>query len=121
MAEMMTTDVRAIMDRTPFDVSAVADLREVLEQNIERMAEAEHGGWMDHRARNGWRYAEKRCDEKKLHPALLPFAQLPEREKGKDRNSVQHYPDFAARANLRIVRLGLSRVVTAPASKSSPG
>ena len=30
MAEMMTTDVRAIMDRTPFDVSAVADLREVL-------------------------------------------------------------------------------------------
>jgi hypothetical protein len=25
MAEMMTTDVRAIMDRSPFDVAAVAD------------------------------------------------------------------------------------------------
>ena len=36
MAEMMTTDVRAIMDRTPFDVSAVADLREVLNRDPSR-------------------------------------------------------------------------------------
>ncbi|MBV8486706.1 MAG: tetratricopeptide repeat protein [Planctomycetaceae bacterium] len=36
MAEMMTTDVRAIMDRTPFDVSAVADLREVLGRDPSR-------------------------------------------------------------------------------------
>src|SRR5271155_1257511 len=36
MPEMMTTDVRAIMDRTPFDVSAVADLREVLGRDPSR-------------------------------------------------------------------------------------
>ena len=36
MTEMMTTDVRAIMDRTPFDVSAVADLREVLNRDPSR-------------------------------------------------------------------------------------
>jgi tetratricopeptide (TPR) repeat protein len=36
MAEMMTTDVRAIMDRTPFDASAVADLREVLGRDPSR-------------------------------------------------------------------------------------
>ena len=36
MAEMMTTDVRAIMDRTPFDVAAVADLREVLNRDPSR-------------------------------------------------------------------------------------
>ncbi len=36
MAEMMTTDVRAIMDRSPFDVAAVADLREVLNRNPSR-------------------------------------------------------------------------------------
>jgi DNA-directed RNA polymerase subunit alpha len=36
MAEMMTTDVRAIMDRTPFDVSAVADLRELLNRDPSR-------------------------------------------------------------------------------------
>jgi DNA-directed RNA polymerase subunit alpha len=32
----MTTDVRAIMDRTPFDVSAVADLRELLNRDPSR-------------------------------------------------------------------------------------
>jgi DNA-directed RNA polymerase subunit alpha len=36
MPEMMTTDVRAIMDRAPFDVSAVADLREVLNRDPSR-------------------------------------------------------------------------------------
>jgi len=36
MPEMMTTDVRAIMDRTPFDVAAVADLREVLDRDPSR-------------------------------------------------------------------------------------
>ena len=36
MTEMMTTDVRAIMDRSPFDVSAVADLREVLNRDPSR-------------------------------------------------------------------------------------
>ena len=36
MAEMMTTDVRALLDRTPFDVSAVADLREVLGRDPSR-------------------------------------------------------------------------------------
>jgi DNA-directed RNA polymerase subunit alpha len=32
----MTTDVRAIMDRTPFDVAAVADLRELLNRDPSR-------------------------------------------------------------------------------------
>ena len=36
MAEMMTTDVRALLDRNPFDQSAVADLREVLGRDPSR-------------------------------------------------------------------------------------
>jgi DNA-directed RNA polymerase subunit alpha len=36
MTEMMTTDVRAIMDRTPFDAAAVADLRELLNRDPSR-------------------------------------------------------------------------------------
>jgi hypothetical protein len=31
---------------------------------------------------------------------------LPEREKGKDRNTIRHHPDFAARAGFRIVTIG---------------
>ena len=36
MPEMMTTDVRALLDRTPFDASAVTDLREVLGRDPSR-------------------------------------------------------------------------------------
>lgn len=82
-----------------------AELRELLEQNIERLAEAEHNGWMNHRERNGWRWAEKRCDAKLEHPAMKPYDKLEEEQKGKDRNSIRHYPDFATRANHRIVRI----------------
>lgn len=36
MAELMTTDVRTLLDRSPFDASAVADLREVLGRDPSR-------------------------------------------------------------------------------------
>src|SRR3954453_15239311 len=36
MAELMTTDVRTLLDRSPFDHSAVADLREVLGRDPSR-------------------------------------------------------------------------------------
>ena len=71
-----------------------SEVKAQLEQNIERLAEAEHDGWMEHRSRNGWRRAETRDDAKKLHPDMLPYAKLPECEKGKDRNITRHYPDF---------------------------
>jgi hypothetical protein len=76
-----------------------------LPANLEPMAEAEHNGWMEQRARNGWSWAATRDDAAKRHPSMLPYIQLPEREKQKDRSNVRHYPDFAARAGCRIVRL----------------
>jgi hypothetical protein len=82
------------------------ELKAQLERNIERLAEAEHDGWMEHRARNGWRWARSRDDARKRHPDMLPYTKLPDREKGKDRNTIRHYPDFAARAGYRIVPLG---------------
>ncbi len=44
MSEMMTTDVRAIMDRSPFDVAAVADLRELLEPRPVASSDPARGG-----------------------------------------------------------------------------
>ena len=92
-------------DRAPASVAKI-EVKAQLEQNIERLAEAEHDGWMEHRSRNGWRWATTRDDKRKLHPDMLPYAKLPEREKGKDSNTIRHYPDFAARAGFRIVPIG---------------
>ena len=82
------------------------ELEALLGQNMDRLAEAEHDGWMEHRAKNGWRYAETRDNARKLHPDMLSYTTLPEQEKGKDRNTIRHYPNFAARPGYRIVRLG---------------
>jgi hypothetical protein len=71
---------------------------------LEPMAEAEHRGWMAQRAQSGWTWGEVRDDDARRHPCMVPYQQLPESEKAKDRNNVRHYRDFAARAGCRIVR-----------------
>jgi len=76
-----------------------------LPANLEPMAEAEHNGWMAQRAQAGWSWAATRDDAAKHHPSMLPYVQLSEQEKEKDRSNIRHYPEFAARAGYRIVRL----------------
>jgi hypothetical protein len=98
------------------DVLAVAGLKlsgasaeravteSALTSAMETMAEAEHDGWMAHRAENGWVWGEVRDDAAKRHPSMVPYARLPESEKEKDRDNVRHYGQFAARAGYRVVR-----------------
>jgi hypothetical protein len=78
-------------------------VRRHLELHIELLGEAEHEGWMSHQRSEGWRYAEKRDDQAKLHNCLVPYRELSEKDRNKDRNSVLHYPDFARRAGWKIV------------------
>ncbi len=83
----------------------VPEVRAHLEDHLERLAEAEHIGWMAFRKWAGWRHDKKRDDDKLLHPALVPYTELSEQDKGKDRNSVRHFPDMIARTDYRIVWL----------------
>ncbi len=87
------------------DAPSETDIRSHLEHHMERLAEAEHDGWMDQRLRNGWHCGTPRDDARKIHPLLIPYSRLPDKEKGKDRNSVRHFPDMVARAGYRIVWL----------------
>ena len=80
-----------------------------LEPDMETLAEAEHNGWMAHRAANGWAYGSPRDDAQKRHPSMVLYAGLPEKEpaylrkrKDKDRDNIHHDPEFAARAGQRI-------------------
>ena len=47
-------------------------------------AEELHGGWMDTYFRNGWVYGEKYDRDKRIHPDLVPYAQLGQLERDKD-------------------------------------
>jgi hypothetical protein len=83
-----------------------ARLEAALPEGLELMAETEHALWVAHRSRNGWSWAAKRDDATKHHPSMVPYAQLPETEKEKDRNNIRHFPEFAAGAGFHIVRMG---------------
>jgi hypothetical protein len=76
--------------------AAVVD--NIIESNIEILAEAEHDGWMDHKKKNGWVYSEDRNDDKKRHNAMIPYNELYEYDREKDRNAVRKYPELLARA-----------------------
>ena len=59
------------------------------QQTIELLAEAEHRRWMAQRIVSGWRHADKREDKKRLTPNFVPYADLSDREREKDRNNVR--------------------------------
>lgn len=71
---------------------------------LERLAEAEHERWMSAKLASGWSYAPVTDKDKKLNQALLPWTELPEEEKEKDRDLVRGIPEMLARAGYAIVK-----------------
>ena len=70
----------------PIDTTDVV-LPEDLKPLIEKMAKNVHEVWAESRLAQGWTYGDKRDDEKKTHPCLVPYEELPEEEKEYDRNT----------------------------------
>jgi hypothetical protein len=65
-----------------------------LTENQELLAKLEHNRWYAERRLNGWQYGPKRDDKRKIHPCLIPYEQLPETEKQKDRTNIQDLQEF---------------------------
>jgi ryanodine receptor 2 len=61
------------------------DLPPHLSELLERLAENIHENWAKRRLDEGWIYGDQRNDQKKQHPCLVPYPQLPEEEKAYDR------------------------------------
>lgn len=68
----------------PLDTSDVV-LPDSLNELLERLAENTHEVWAVQRIKDGWRFGDKRDDETKEHPCLVPYMDLPESEKNYDR------------------------------------
>jgi hypothetical protein len=103
--------VPAVEGEPPFEFPKVV---------LEELASREHTRWMRQKARDGWRYGDKRDNEKKEQPCMLPwkvgelsayvdFADrlgdkgLPEAEKDKDRAAVREIPTILKVAGYTIV------------------
>lgn len=70
----------------PVDTSDIS-LPEELLALTERIAENVHDVWAAGRIAEGWTYGEKKDAEKKTTPLLIPYDELPEKEKDYDRNT----------------------------------
>ena len=68
----------------PIDTSKVELDKELLDLT-EKIAENVHENWSAGRIADGWSYGEKRDDENKKTPCLVPYSELSEREKDFDR------------------------------------
>ena len=82
----------------------VFDQNNFTNEEIELMAELEHGRWNNERLRDGWRFGP-RDDAKKIHPCLVPWNELPDGPDGVrrfDRDAVRAFPEILARAGLEV-------------------
>lgn len=119
---------RAGEDWTATDQQQIS---EIIEQNIDLLAEGEHDGWTQSRLRHGWRLGLCRDIANRESHLLIPYSELGEQikkkqqyerrlgtipkktvaeevesEKNKDRESVRSYVPIIARTECRIEYMG---------------
>jgi hypothetical protein len=78
---------------------------EFSDEEIERLAEAEHERWMRQKLNTGWKYAKKTNKAKKLHKDLVSWQDLPHDEREKDRVLVRGTPRILEKAGYTMVKL----------------
>lgn len=84
----------------PVDTKSVL-LEECLVDLTELLAKNAHENWAKQRMKDGWTFGNKRDDEQKKHPCLIPYEELPDSEKEYDR--------VTAMESLKaIIKLGFS-------------
>lgn len=69
---------------------------------MEKMARLEHELWRQAKEADGWIYAEERDNEKRLHPDLVPWEELPEVEREKNLKVIRQLPALLARIGFEI-------------------
>ncbi len=75
-------------------------------EEFESLAKLEHLRWSADRRLAGWTYGKIRDNELRRHPMLVPYDELPESEKEKDRQTVRDVPLVLRAAGLIPRRLG---------------
>jgi len=87
----------------PVDGSQPAPF-EFTPEEIERLAEMEHGRWNAERLLDGWRYGSPKEVARKISPFLVPWAELPGDVKKWDREAVREIPVLLAKVGMQICR-----------------
>lgn len=87
----------------PVDTSHVS-LTPEMQELIEILAKNAHDVWAVQRLKDGWVYGPERDDERKTHPCLVAYEDLPESEKVYDRLMSEQLIKTLSAMGCRIVR-----------------
>jgi hypothetical protein len=75
---------------------------------LESLARAEHDRWMSDALADGWRptnnTTEPKDAQRRFHPLLVPWEQLSEEEREKDRDTIRELPGIVELAGFRVQR-----------------
>lgn len=88
----------------PADTNSV-ELPQELLPLIEEMAKNVHEVWSQNRMNDGWTYGPVRDDATKKHPCLVPYEELPEREKDYDRATSQETLKLILKLGFKISKI----------------
>lgn len=87
----------------PINIDSIV-LTKDLDLLVELMAKNVHEVWALSRISQGWTYGKQRDDEKKTHPCLVPYEELPEEEKEYDRNTAISTLKFIMKLGYKITK-----------------
>ncbi len=87
----------------PIDTSHVV-LPDAVNELTELLARNAHEVWAQTRLAEGWRWGPERNDDRKEHPCLVPYEELPEVEKDFDRVIAMQTIKTIVALGFRLVR-----------------
>jgi hypothetical protein len=97
-----------ILEAAGFDVQKAKKeptiFRGFTPDEIEYMAQLEHGRWNVERLHKGWRPGPRRDDANKINPCLVPWHDLSDDFRKFDRDAVLSFPEVLALEKLQISR-----------------
>ncbi len=70
---------------------------------LERLAAAAHDVFCQGKVRDGWKLGSEKCEQRKTHPLLRPFAEIPEEYKEPNRVTVRNIPKKLRKAGYVMV------------------
>jgi hypothetical protein len=80
-------------------------LFEFTPKEVEFLARLEHDRWLADRLRDGWRYGPVKDGSTKVNPCMVPYEQLTEADKDKDRAAVRQIPASLAQVGFKVHRV----------------
>jgi hypothetical protein len=72
---------------------------------LELLAQLEHRRWMADKHLAGYSYGELRDEDRMLHPDLIPWEQLPEDDREKDRDNIRQIPNLLRLQHQKVCRV----------------